>query len=1003
LKPILQKYEEEITKEEVRKNIIKQRPIDEKVDIDRIVEAIKPFYKPGYRHYISLGVAGLCAQMGLSPRVATKIVGKLVLATDDEEIKDRIRAIVDTYSLMGMYDENVKEEIAKVLEELGLPNVVPNASKRSEKPASRHLWEAVRAQLEQAGVDENEIKATLTKLKSELRKAMGIRSRVTLYLGKNKYLVIDFIKGESAIYKVTYDEDEDGNRRPEYELHEKIMSLVPIELTYGRDIVSKDSVDIMKLYDPWRNEVFEITEVGSEIKGWEIIVQRALVRDKRKYYNMLKEVLKEVGLATFKKWIATKPGYFTDPETGKIIVGGPEPTLPTREELKEAIIAEYALSGFYEDPLPYIVVMQWAKIAPLSRVIREVRNRTGILPLEGIILYGISGTGKSTLARIAVAMWKDHPAYDWAWASGVGGVNSEATFAEHMRKWTFPIVINEPDRLLAGLERGDGTEAVLKNAIDSLYVRNRTVKVGDGAFTNVEMPSLAIPLMTTNYVSSLQISQLKRRYFILELIQPIPKHIKEAFADLEPAFINSIASWGRFLHHAFKHVDFLLDKVKKPEELASIFALAGAFYAGILPPRHYFADFTRLRLGSEDFFAEEGLQFFKELIALTGKVNIALKGKVEKALEELLAMAQEGGYSIEDIDEKIATFRLTVKLGNEAGILNGLSIKNIKDELWLVVNPKMLKVDAKAIGFEFTKLPSRRELLKMAKRVFGEENVRRTRVAINGKIIDVVAINFAKFVELLLEEEPEFDEEEDNKIRYFDIYKMSKLAVELLQRMGLKPQIDLEEPEPLIRKWLEEHGWEYDWEFRATEPVYPDGTQSEQSDTSSMDSELAEEIGRRKEEGRETQNEQIDTSENVKVPEGGESDNESNGADRRGGDVQKTENREESMVGTSVVLEHTGDSDSKRLDRPREVLRKEDGQNNQGHADVSTEDTTISEDNSIEDYNLGRLSGPIVRRKKDDNLREEENRRGGKVDSELRRAEKIVSRAKVRKRRRSNQ
>ncbi len=65
--------------------------------VNRIIKAVKPYWKPGSRHELALGLGGLFYYSGLNLEEALNIVSKICEEMEDEEIRDRLRAVEDSY------------------------------------------------------------------------------------------------------------------------------------------------------------------------------------------------------------------------------------------------------------------------------------------------------------------------------------------------------------------------------------------------------------------------------------------------------------------------------------------------------------------------------------------------------------------------------------------------------------------------------------------------------------------------------------------------------------------------------------------------------------------------------------------------------------------------------------------------------------------------------------------------------------------------------------------
>jgi len=82
-------------------------------DVRKIVELLKPAYRPGHRQNIALYLSGWLAKAGVPPETAAKIVQLLHAETSDEDpLGQRLGAVVCTYQLAGISDAKARVEAA---------------------------------------------------------------------------------------------------------------------------------------------------------------------------------------------------------------------------------------------------------------------------------------------------------------------------------------------------------------------------------------------------------------------------------------------------------------------------------------------------------------------------------------------------------------------------------------------------------------------------------------------------------------------------------------------------------------------------------------------------------------------------------------------------------------------------------------------------------------------------------------------------------------------------
>jgi putative DNA primase/helicase len=83
-----------------------------------VVELLKPYWKEKYRHNLALSLAGVFAVRGVEKEIADAIITELTKDTNDDELKDRLRAVFDTYTL---WEGGNEVKAWKGLKELQLP------------------------------------------------------------------------------------------------------------------------------------------------------------------------------------------------------------------------------------------------------------------------------------------------------------------------------------------------------------------------------------------------------------------------------------------------------------------------------------------------------------------------------------------------------------------------------------------------------------------------------------------------------------------------------------------------------------------------------------------------------------------------------------------------------------------------------------------------------------------------------------------------------------------
>ncbi|RDV81691.1 DUF927 domain-containing protein [Ammonifex thiophilus] len=70
-------------------------------DVEAVVGAVKPWWSEGDRHNRALALAGFLAKRGVPQETVEAIIARLVEETGDSEVKDRLRAVADTYAKLA--------------------------------------------------------------------------------------------------------------------------------------------------------------------------------------------------------------------------------------------------------------------------------------------------------------------------------------------------------------------------------------------------------------------------------------------------------------------------------------------------------------------------------------------------------------------------------------------------------------------------------------------------------------------------------------------------------------------------------------------------------------------------------------------------------------------------------------------------------------------------------------------------------------------------------------
>jgi hypothetical protein len=114
---------------------------------------LRPYWQEGWRHDTALALAGVFAKRGILKEVAEGILRELAREAGDNEVKDRLRALMDTYERLAEGESVLAwQGLERVLDEdtLGaLDRLLPNSPRNehnnmSSKRLPNAVWTPLR-------------------------------------------------------------------------------------------------------------------------------------------------------------------------------------------------------------------------------------------------------------------------------------------------------------------------------------------------------------------------------------------------------------------------------------------------------------------------------------------------------------------------------------------------------------------------------------------------------------------------------------------------------------------------------------------------------------------------------------------------------------------------------------------------------------------------------------------------------------------------------------------
>jgi hypothetical protein len=195
----------------------------------------------------------------------------------------------------------------------------------------------------------------------------------------------------------------------------------------------------------------------------------------------------EIGLAEVKESV-TQPGYY--------YIKGKFETYEITQNIDKELDSDQILacvcfldelSTKWQNMDIFPTVIKWTTLAPFNYIFKSINKW-----LKNTHGYGWSSSGKTSLGKIALAVWRLHTnALKKDYQLGFGNIDNAARFGSIISRSTYPKVINEVGGLQDKFNRS--LLELIKGAIEAPYVRG---KFFDGKYQNI--PALCNLFLTSN-------------------------------------------------------------------------------------------------------------------------------------------------------------------------------------------------------------------------------------------------------------------------------------------------------------------------------------------------------------------------------------------------------------------------------------------------------------------------------------------------------------------------
>lgn len=451
IEPVAERYKIGDTQEVILDRELK------KEEIERILQALKPFYVKGYRHEIVNYLTAYLYKNGITEESACTLIEEIAEKFGDEEKEKRVSFVSWLYA-KGKDPDSVKGYSG--LEE---------------------VFETVK--------EEYNLSADPLEALSVIQEVVGRKT-----VGKDSLIVY------TKFHKTPAGYINSKRRRGIY----AFVKEDKIKLTKEILRACIDNVRIIR--NPYTNAtVFVITfktKTGRQLEvqgSYREILSRleseALIVNKGADISLsaLLSVAEETGTAEVIDDLDVQ-GFYLNKE-GELVANWEFPERDTEKVIEALATLDELITKWFDLDAKAVATIKWGMLAPFF----FVRKQMELSPWKWLFLLGTGGTGKSTLLQLIAYIFKVPLAL---MEISAGSLSTEARLGRKLSQWTFPFIVNEAKGIFTGNEE---IRELIKNAWDRLTVRG---KYKDGQF--IEELSLAPLSFTSNEHIEFTQAELRR-------------------------------------------------------------------------------------------------------------------------------------------------------------------------------------------------------------------------------------------------------------------------------------------------------------------------------------------------------------------------------------------------------------------------------------------------------------------------------------------------------------
>jgi ribosomal protein S27E len=427
---------------------------------ERIIELLKPAYRPGNRQYMWLFLSGWGAKAKIDPKSIAEILKALYDETKDEDdLKVRGSCILYSYVKLGM---NVsKNDIAEALgvEPYGPETLTQTLDVKGKTGIQEILEEAYGEERALDIIKElEEIFQTISPFRDSVVEILDFEKQIYAIANLRKLITARAIRREKE-------------NRMMYK--ERVASGTLTEVTVYINPLGGITKYQVKWESPTRPRPLVIgptylDDIIARLKAEGLVMNNRLIND---VIPALIEGYIRKGKANMKTEVET-PGFYLirEGDKEKIIAVKYEVYKPGPEEVREALLFLNELAEWFKKPINVLdrfsTVLKWHIIAPFNYIVKDWGSH-----LPALYQYGPPNTRKTTLNMIGLSIYgyryADIPEGEWEIVGS--SANTEARLGYWLEHGSFPICIREP----ASIFENESLKEMIKGSIEGKIARGK--------------------------------------------------------------------------------------------------------------------------------------------------------------------------------------------------------------------------------------------------------------------------------------------------------------------------------------------------------------------------------------------------------------------------------------------------------------------------------------------------------------------------------------------------